>query len=113
MVISSTARSLARKARLQNALADRPVRLGAKRKWPSTRAWVLRGDFNVAPEDRDSYDPVGLKDTIHYTVEERGHLHDLLKLGLTDAFRMFDQPEKSYSWWDYRMLILQKPGPAH
>ncbi len=69
---------------------------------------VLVGDFNVAPEDRDSYDPVGLKDTIHHTVEERGHFQDLLKLGLTDAFRMFDQPEKSYSWWDYRMLGFQK-----
>ena len=69
---------------------------------------VLVGDFNVAPEDRDSYDPIGLKDTIHHTVEERGHFQDLLKLGLTDAFRMFEQPEKSYSWWDYRMLGFQK-----
>lgn len=66
------------------------------------------GDFNVAPEDRDSYDPIGLKDTIHHTVEERTHFQALLQLGLTDAFRMFDQPEKSYSWWDYRMLGFQK-----
>lgn len=69
---------------------------------------VLVGDFNVAPEDRDSYDPVGLKDTIHHTVEERAHFQALLDLGLTDAFRMFEQPEKSYSWWDYRMLGFQK-----
>ena len=69
---------------------------------------VLVGDFNVAPEDRDSFDPVGLKDTIHHTVEERQHFQDLLGLGLTDAFRLFDQPEKSYSWWDYRMLGFQK-----
>ncbi|MGE4236131.1 exodeoxyribonuclease III [Hydrogenophaga sp.] len=69
---------------------------------------ALLGDFNVAPEDRDSFDPVGLKDTIHHTVEERAHFQDLLKLGLTDAYRMFDQPEKSYSWWDYRMLGFQK-----
>ena len=69
---------------------------------------VLLGDFNVAPEDRDSFDPVGLKDTIHHTVEERQHFQDLLKLGLTDAYRMFEQPEKSYSWWDYRMLGFQK-----
>ena len=70
--------------------------------------FVLVGDFNVAPEDRDSYDPVGLKDTIHHTVEERAHFQALLDLGLTDAFRMFDQPEKSFSWWDYRMLGFQK-----
>ncbi len=69
---------------------------------------VLMGDFNVAPEDRDSFDPVGLKDTIHHTVEERQHFQDLLKLGLTDAYRLFEQPEKSYSWWDYRMLGFQK-----
>jgi exodeoxyribonuclease-3 len=69
---------------------------------------VLVGDFNVAPEDRDSFDPVGLRDTIHHTVEERAHFQALLQLGLTDAYRMFEQPEKSYSWWDYRMLGFQK-----
>ncbi|MGE0100028.1 MAG: exodeoxyribonuclease III [Hydrogenophaga sp.] len=69
---------------------------------------VLLGDFNVAPEDRDSYDPVGLKDTIHHTVEERAHFQALLRLGLTDAYRMFEQAEKSFSWWDYRMLGFQK-----
>ena len=69
---------------------------------------VLEGDFNVAPEDKDSYDPVGLKDSIHHTVEERAHFQQLLDLGLTDAFRLFEQPEKSYSWWDYRMLGFQK-----
>jgi len=69
---------------------------------------ALLGDFNVAPEDRDSFDPVGLKDTIHHTVEERQHFQDLLALGLTDAFRLFEQPEKTYSWWDYRMLGFQK-----
>lgn len=69
---------------------------------------VLVGDFNIAPEDRDSYDPVGLKDSIHHTMEERAHFKKLLDLGFTDAFRMFEQPEKSYSWWDYRMLGFQK-----
>jgi exodeoxyribonuclease-3 len=69
---------------------------------------MLMGDFNVAPEDRDSFDPVGLKDTIHHTVEERAHFQALLQLGLTDTFRLFDQPEKSFSWWDYRMLGFQK-----
>jgi exodeoxyribonuclease-3 len=69
---------------------------------------VLMGDFNVAPEDRDSFDPVGLKDTIHHTAEERANFQALLQLGLTDAFRLFDHPEKSFSWWDYRMLGFQK-----
>lgn len=69
---------------------------------------VLAGDFNVAPEDRDSYDPVGLRETIHHTSEERAHFQALLALGLTDAYRLFEQPEKSFSWWDYRMLGFQK-----
>ena len=87
--------------------------LEALRRWLETELQahprlVLVGDFNVAPEDRDSFDPVGLKDTIHHTVEERAHFQALLQLGLTDAYRLFDQPEKSFSWWDYRMLGFQK-----
>jgi exodeoxyribonuclease-3 len=69
---------------------------------------VLLGDFNIAPEDRDSFDPVGLAETIHHTTAERDHFKALLGLGLTDAFRLFEQPDKSFSWWDYRMLGYQK-----
>jgi exodeoxyribonuclease-3 len=69
---------------------------------------VLLGDFNIVPEDRDSHDPVGLAGTIHHTREEREHFQQLLGLGLCDGFRLFEQPEKSYSWWDYRMLGYQK-----
>lgn len=63
---------------------------------------ALLGDFNITVDDRDTYDPVGLRETIHHTTEERQHFQALLDLGLTDAFRLFEQPEKSYSWWDYR-----------
>jgi len=69
---------------------------------------VLLGDFNITPEDRDSFDPEGLRETIHHTTEEREHFNALLGLGLTDAFRLFEQPAKSYSWWDYRMLGYPK-----
>ncbi|MFD0667559.1 exodeoxyribonuclease III [Ramlibacter sp. MAHUQ-53] len=69
---------------------------------------VLLGDFNIAPEDRDSYDPVGLRETIHHTTEEREHFRQLLALGLVDAFRLFEHPDKTFSWWDYRMLGFQK-----
>jgi exodeoxyribonuclease III len=69
---------------------------------------VLLGDFNIAPEDRDSFDPEGLRETIHHTTEEREHFRGLLGLGLVDSFRLFEQPEKSFSWWDYRMLGYQK-----
>ena len=63
---------------------------------------ALLGDFNITADDRDSYDPEGLRETIHHTSEERAHFQALLALGLSDAFRMFEQPEISYSWWDYR-----------
>ena len=69
---------------------------------------MLLGDFNIAPEDRDSYDPEGLRETIHHTSAERRQFRELLELGLSDAYRMFEQPPKSYSWWDYRMLGFQK-----
>ena len=69
---------------------------------------VLMGDFNIAPEDRDAWDPVGLAGTIHLTAEERAQFQRLLALGLVDAFRLFEQPPKLYSWWDYRMLAFRK-----
>lgn len=69
---------------------------------------VLMGDFNIAPEDRDVYDPVAWAGQIHCTPEERGHFAALLEMGLVDAFRLFEQPPKSWSWWDYRNLAFRK-----
>ena len=69
---------------------------------------VLMGDYNVAPEDRDVFDPVALAGTIHCTDEERAHFQGLLGLGLVDAFRLFEQAPRSWSWWDYRNLAFRK-----
>ncbi len=69
---------------------------------------VLMGDFNVAPEDRDVYDPVAWAGQIHCTPEEREHFRALVGLGLVDAFRLFEPPPKSWSWWDYRNLAFRK-----
>ncbi|MFO1339298.1 MAG: exodeoxyribonuclease III [Burkholderiaceae bacterium] len=69
---------------------------------------VLMGDFNIAPEDRDVYDPVAWAGQIHCTDEERAHFKALIGLGLHDAFRLFEQPPKSWSWWDYRNLAFRK-----
>jgi exodeoxyribonuclease-3 len=69
---------------------------------------VLLGDFNIAPEDRDVYDPVAWAGQIHCTPEERAHFRALVALGLMDAFRLFEQPPKSWSWWDYRNLAFRK-----
>jgi exodeoxyribonuclease-3 len=56
---------------------------------------VLMGDFNIAPEDRDVYDPVAWAGQIHCTPEERAHFQQLLGLGLSDAFRLFEQPPRA------------------
>ena len=69
---------------------------------------VLMGDFNIAPEDRDVFDPELLRGTIHCTDEERAHFRALLGLGLHDAFRLFDQAPRLWSWWDYRNLAFRR-----
>jgi len=69
---------------------------------------VLMGDFNITFDDADVWDPVGLKETIHCTEEERAHLRALIALGLTDSVRLFPQPEKNYSWWDYRNMAFRR-----
>ena len=63
---------------------------------------VLMGDYNITFDDADVWDPEGMRDQIHCTDEERYHLNALISMGLHDSFRLFAQPEKSYSWWDYR-----------
>ena len=69
---------------------------------------VLMGDFNIAPEDRDVHDPVAWAGQILCTPQEREHFRQLVGLGLVDAFRLFEQPPKSWSWWDYRNLAFRK-----
>ncbi|MEV4778239.1 exodeoxyribonuclease III [Burkholderia sp. LMU1-1-1.1] len=62
------------------------------------------GDYNIAPEDRDVHDPAAWEGLVHVSEKERAALTRLLDIGLTDSYRLFDQPEKSFSWWDYRGL---------
>jgi exodeoxyribonuclease-3 len=69
---------------------------------------VVLGDFNIAPADEDVYDPVKWGDAILCSPPERAALRALLDLGLSDVFRKFEQPEKSFSWWDYRRAGFQR-----
>ena len=69
---------------------------------------VLMGDYNITWDDLDVWDPVAMAGTIHCTDEERAHFKALLDLGLTDAFRLFEQAPKSYSWWDYREFAFKR-----
>lgn len=69
---------------------------------------VVLGDYNVAPEDRDVHDPEAWKDSVLVSEPERDAFRKLLALGLKDSFRLFEQPEKSFSWWDYRMMGFRR-----
>lgn len=72
------------------------------------RRLIVLGDFNIAPEDRDVYDPEAWREKILCSTPEREAFRALLDLGLTDVFRRFDQPEKSYTWWDYRLNAFRR-----
>lgn len=63
---------------------------------------LVLGDFNIAPEDRDVHDPAAWAGSVLVSEPERAALARLTALGLTDIFRLFDQPAGAYSWWDYR-----------
>jgi exodeoxyribonuclease III len=69
---------------------------------------VVLGDFNVAPDDRDVHDPKAWEGSVHVSPPERAALQELLGAGLVDCFRLFEQPEKSFSWWDYRMMAFRR-----
>jgi len=63
---------------------------------------VLLGDFNIAPEERDVHDPKRWEGHVLFSDKERAAFQQLIQCGITDVFRQFEQPEKSFSWWDYR-----------
>ena len=69
---------------------------------------ALLGDFNIAPSDADVHDPKAWEGQNLVSPPERNAFQDLISLGLTDSFRMFEQPPKTYSWWDYRMMGFRR-----
>jgi exodeoxyribonuclease-3 len=69
---------------------------------------VLLGDYNIAPEDRDVHDPVTWQGNVLVSEQERAAFQSIVKLGLRDSFRLFEQSDKSYSWWDYRMMAFRR-----
>ena len=69
---------------------------------------ALCGDYNIAPDERDVHDPQRWQDCILVSEPERAAFRRFIELGLVDSFRLFEQPEKTFSWWDYRMLGFQK-----
>jgi exodeoxyribonuclease-3 len=87
--------------------------LGALTEWlrgelAAHQRLALLGDYNIAPEDRDVYDPAAWAGKVLCSEPERAAFGALTGLGLADAFRLFEQPEKSFSWWDYRMMAFRR-----
>jgi exodeoxyribonuclease-3 len=69
---------------------------------------ALLGDYNIAPEDQDVHDPKAWEGQNLVSPPERSAFQELIKLGLSDSFRMFEQAPKTYSWWDYRMMGFRR-----
>ena len=71
-------------------------------------AMAVLGDYNIAPEDRDVHDPKAWEGNVLVTPEERRAFNEILGLGFKDSFRIFDQPDKTFTWWDYRMNAFRR-----
>ncbi len=69
---------------------------------------ALLGDYNIAPEERDVHDPKAWEGQVLFSEPERAAFCKLIGLGLKDAFRLFEQPDKTYTWWDYRMMAFRR-----
>lgn len=69
---------------------------------------ALLGDYNIAPEDCDVHDPKAWEGQVLCSPAERAAYAELIALGMRDAFRLFEQEEKSFSWWDYRMAAFRR-----
>jgi exodeoxyribonuclease-3 len=69
---------------------------------------ALLGDYNIAPADCDVHDPLAWQGSVLVSDAERAAFKDLCSLHLVDAFRLFEQMEKMYSWWDYRQMAFRR-----
>ena len=69
---------------------------------------IILGDFNIAPEDQDVHDPAAWEGSVLVSEPERAEFRKLLASGFADCFRLFEQEEESYSWWDYRAAAFRR-----
>lgn len=69
---------------------------------------VLIGDYNIAPEPRDTYDPEIWEGNVLCSPLERKSFNNLIDMGLVDSFRQFNQEDRQFSWWDYRNMAFRR-----
>lgn len=107
-------------AYIPNGQAVDSDKYGYKLRWlEGLRRWLaeelaahpqlaLLGDYNIAPEDRDVHDPAAWQGSVLVSPPEREAFRQLQDMNLKDAFRLFEQPEKLFSWWDYRQMAFRR-----
>lgn len=71
-------------------------------------AIAVLGDYNIAPADEDVHDPVAWAGQVLVSPAEREAFDKLRAVGFKDSFRLFPQPERSFTWWDYRMNAFRR-----
>lgn len=64
--------------------------------------FAIGGDFNIIPEERDCYDPKAWENDALFRLESRQAFRAIINLGLTDAFRVYNQQDQQYTFWDYQ-----------
>ncbi len=69
---------------------------------------AVLGDYNIAPAEADVHDPKLWEGQVLFSEPEREAFRHLTEVGLNDAFRLFPQSEKSFTWWDYRMNAFKR-----
>lgn len=124
-IIAATLPSAAGDIRVVSAYCPNGQAVGSEKyeyklKWfAALREWLasqleqyprlaVLGDYNVAPRDEDVHDPAKWEGQVLVSGPEREAFGSLIELGLADAFRQFEQPEKSFSWWDYRQFSFRR-----
>ena len=79
-----------------------------RKELPRRPRLAVLGDLNIAPEPRDVHNPKRWEGKIHFSEPEREAFRRVIDVGVADAFRLFEQPEKQFTWWDYRLQAFDR-----
>lgn len=69
---------------------------------------IVTGDYNIAHNPIDVYNPKNCEGKSGYLPEERSWLDELENAGFIDTFRMFDKGENNFTWWSYRTRARER-----
>jgi len=69
---------------------------------------IVLGDFNIAPQEIDVYEPLLWQGKVLFSEPERAAFQDILQLGFVDTYRILNPMDKKFSWWDYRLYAFKR-----